>query len=121
VNISAQARVNNEEHDITGLMVSNDRDILQVLEGPLDNLNVLYGNIVKDSRHYQIEVLCFETIYERNFEKWRMKEINLSRYEGPLAQALSSFLIEDENKFFSHDTMKSLSLLSFIQATTSDR
>ena len=125
VNIASHARVSNEENGITGMILSNDRDILQVIEGRLDNLNVLFNKIVFDNRHYQIELLSFETIPERSFDRWKMKEINLSRYKGDMDNVMQQFLIKPSDdcasRFFPHDAMKCLSLLSLVQATTSSK
>jgi hypothetical protein len=71
----------NLEHGITGLLCTSTSGnvFLQVLEGARDELNVLYGNIVRDPRHRDVTLLDYEEIRERRFGSWRMGAVNLNR------------------------------------------
>ena len=52
---------------------------LQVLEGGRDAVNALYGDIVRDPRHRDVEVLHFEEVTERRFAGWTMGQVNLAK------------------------------------------
>lgn len=83
--IFEQSESHNLEHGITGILCTYpDGDVfLQVLEGARDEVNALYGNIVRDRRHSEITLLHYAEIEERRFGSWRMggvdlKKVNLS-------------------------------------------
>lgn len=67
----------NDRVGITGLLIFSDECFLQVLEGPLQFVNVLYGNIVRDARHREVELLVFEQIGPRYFDQWSMRLVDL--------------------------------------------
>lgn len=68
----AQARVNNERRDLTGMLIFNSRCFLQALEGDRETLSALYGRLTQDSRHRRLLLLSFEAIGERQFPGWSM-------------------------------------------------
>jgi len=51
---------------------------LQVLEGGRSAVNRLYNRIASDSRHTDVELLCYEEIDERHFAGWAMGQVNMS-------------------------------------------
>lgn len=67
---------NNEQAGITGLLVLSDECFLQVLEGPLAAVNRLFGNISRDKRHRDVELLSFEQIGPRFFDQWTMRLVD---------------------------------------------
>ena len=42
-------------------------------------MNALYGHILRDVRHQDVELLHFEEISERRFGGWTMGQVNLSK------------------------------------------
>ncbi|WP_320826650.1 BLUF domain-containing protein [Reinekea sp.] len=82
-------RSNNKEHDITGLLLYNDGNIMQVIEGRQDNIDHLFGNIEKDKRHTGIILLVKENILKREFSDWAMSFRNIS---GVMIDASSDFM-----------------------------
>ena len=83
--ILEQSQVRNLEHGITGILCTYaDGDVfLQVIEGARDEVNALYGNIVRDRRHRAVTLLHYGEIEQRRFGSWRMggvdlKKVNLS-------------------------------------------
>lgn len=70
--ILVQARDNNREAEITGLLVSHQGNCLQVLEGPRDAVLDCFARIESDPRHRGCVVLASEPIEERDFEDWDM-------------------------------------------------
>jgi hypothetical protein len=71
---SAQA---NEARQITGLLLLSGNRFLQVLEGPYHDVNRLYGNIMRDTRHRDVELVAFEPMESRYFEEWNMRLVDL--------------------------------------------
>jgi hypothetical protein len=57
--ILAKAQQNNPALDITGLLVMVSQRFLQVMEGPSENVNLLYRKISRDSRHGNCSLVEF--------------------------------------------------------------
>ncbi len=72
--ILSGAREHNAAHDITGLLIYEDRtrEFLQVLEGPEAAVKTLYARICNDVRHGHMDVLTEGPIAERGFAGWSM-------------------------------------------------
>ena len=51
---------------------------LQVLEGGKDEVCELYNTIVRDDRHVNVRILCFEEIAERRFGSWTMGHVSVA-------------------------------------------
>lgn len=68
----AQARSNNEELDITGLLLYANGQFLQVLEGPEPAVRRLFDTIRNDPRHTSVETLLTTDTTERTFPDWKM-------------------------------------------------
>lgn len=66
------SRLYNEMTGITGLLVYHDKRFLQVLEGPIDELDKVYERIRRDWRHEDCRLLLKETIVARAFDQWEM-------------------------------------------------
>jgi hypothetical protein len=68
----------NKVNQITGVLCQGTGFFIQVLEGERNIINQLYGRIVHDSRHKDVELVSFEEINQRKFKQWSMALINLS-------------------------------------------
>jgi len=85
-----QARSNNEELGITGLLLYANGRFLQVLEGPEPAVRDLFNTIEGDPRHTSVETLLTTRTAERTFPDWNM---GLDRPDPDEdAGAFSSFL-----------------------------
>ena len=75
--IIQKAIAHNDAQGITGLMVYNDGNFLQFIEGDDDAVNYLFKRISSDIRHKDILVIFDETIERRAFGNWSsaLKEI----------------------------------------------
>lgn len=80
------SKAHNPAVGITGVLcVCLDAGIfMQVLEGSRREVNRLYGRIVRDPRHRDIELLSYEEIGERNFAGWAMGQVNMNRLNPAL-------------------------------------
>lgn len=85
-----QARVKNDRLGITGMMMYDDREIIQLLEGEKEVVKELYETIQSDPRHTIVEVFYEGLIESRAFKDWSMafkmidddtRQLVLSGYE----------------------------------------
>jgi Sensors of blue-light using FAD len=79
VSILRQCKANNPARGITGVLCFSEGIFLQVLEGGRSAVNALYNQIAADTRHQQVEMLCFEEVSERRFASWSMGQVNVAR------------------------------------------
>lgn len=77
--IEAVAQKNNLTHGITGLLVYNGANFLQIIEGPKPALVELMKKIRDDGRHTGLSILADEPTDHRAFPEWSMKV----RYYAP--------------------------------------
>jgi len=77
--LTENAAAKNKELGITGILMASGGIFFQVIEGPKENINSLFSEIVKDSRHEDILLLGSEQSpnLSRIFPDWAMKKIDL--------------------------------------------
>lgn len=74
--ILEKAQKNNPALDVTGFLVMASRRFLQVVEGPSDNVNLLFRKIARDTRHTACRLIEFGEITTRLFDQWAMRGIH---------------------------------------------
>ena len=79
---------NNRERGVTGILVANRRAFLQLLEGDREDVGHVFQRIVKDARHSEIEIICFNRVAERSFEDWAMKGVGVGLMGRIIGQRL---------------------------------
>jgi hypothetical protein len=84
VAILRKSKANNPGLGVTGVLCFSEGIFLQVLEGGRSAVNRLYNRIASDSRHADVELLCYEEIGERHFAGWSMGQVNMSRMNPAL-------------------------------------
>lgn len=94
--ILAKARRNNPALDITGLLVMVSQRFLQVIEGPSENVNLLYRKISRDSRHGNCSLVEFGPVPTRLFDAWSMRAIHPGLMNQQLRALLASKYGADE-------------------------
>ena len=62
----------NPKHGITGALMLDEDGFAQVLEGPPHSVKALFGHIVCDKRHKDVEVIEADFHPERDFSNWAM-------------------------------------------------
>ncbi len=72
LNILSKARSFNAENNLTGCLLYNNRNFVQILEGEFNTLNELYNRIRKDSRHHDVITLHMKEIDNRAYPDWTM-------------------------------------------------
>jgi len=114
--ILRQAKANNPEHGITGVLCCSDDMYLLVLEGGRPAVNRMYNRIVADPRHRDVELLGYEPICERRFAGWAMGQVNLTRLNpGVLLKYSPSATLDP----FAVSGAASMALLDELVATAS--
>jgi len=76
--IAHTAQAFNLRNEISGMLLYSGENFLQVLEGPLPLLELLYNKIKKDPRHHDIERLICAPTAERLFGQWAMGVLDAS-------------------------------------------
>jgi hypothetical protein len=84
ISILRKSKSNNPGLGVTGVLCFSEGIFLQVLEGGRSGVNRLYNRIASDSRHTDVELLCYEEIGERKFAGWSMGQVNMSRMNPAL-------------------------------------
>lgn len=72
LNILSAARKFNKEHHLTGCLLYNNRQFVQILEGEFNEVNELYNKIRKDARHRNVITLHMKEIANRAYSDWTM-------------------------------------------------
>jgi hypothetical protein len=76
--LGAKAAEKNKDLEITGVLITSGGLFYQVLEGPQEAVDEIFGYIRADNRHTDLVVLGIEEdITQRLFPDWSMKTVNL--------------------------------------------
>lgn len=83
-NILEACRRNNPVLNITGMLFMKNNFFFQCLEGPRENVNILYKKIRQDERHSNVQLLEFKEVGSRYFEGWAMKYVSSAAVIGKI-------------------------------------
>lgn len=97
INIVEDSRINNEKNGLTGLLLFNSGNFMQLLEGEESVVDALYRKIEKDRRHTEVKLLLKEPITHRNFNNWTMGFKNIEKLKEIKPELLNSFLTDELN------------------------
>jgi hypothetical protein len=116
--ILERSRRYNKENGITGILctASPGNVFLQLLEGGRTAVNALYGNIIRDPRHFDVTLLDYAEISERRFASWRMGRVNLNRINRA---CILRFSESSELDPFSMSGQSAMALLEELTSTAS--
>jgi hypothetical protein len=108
-------RAINAARQVTGALLYQDGNFMQVIEGERDVIETLYETITRDSRHRNLTVLIRGTTPEPQFGAWSMAFADLSTADTELARGYSRFFHtgSDAADFGDHPTVGQRLLLSF--------
>ena len=93
-NLLTQARLRNQQLQITGHLLYLDGQFTQCIEGPSENIELLWQSLLKDDRHHSIELLARQPIEERRFAEWSMA---FSSYASFYVHGLTGFFPVDDS------------------------
>ncbi|TRD10581.1 hypothetical protein FGU71_00990 [Erythrobacter insulae] len=68
--LTTQARARNHKAGVTGMMIYQDGQFFQKLEGPPESLKTIWASISADRRHRDIEMLSEHIVPARLFSDW---------------------------------------------------
>ena len=71
-NILKTARDFNSENQITGCLLYNNNEFLQILEGEKKVVMELFESIKKDKRHSNVMLLALDYKNDKMFDEWSM-------------------------------------------------
>ena len=83
---------NNDERFLTGFLAHNGEGFMQILEGPQEEVELIYSRILKDTRHSSVQQIIGESIAQRAFPNWSM---NYHRVDGPPGSSMMIARNED--------------------------
>lgn len=94
-----QAR--NQENNITGMMLYDDGNIFQVLEGEQQDVEAIYESIESDQQSLGHIVLLREEISTRTFNQWQMAFKGFKGFKEKEPQQMHGFseFLEEESTF----------------------
>jgi hypothetical protein len=73
-----QSRAWNTDHQLTGMLLYSDGDIIQVLEGSEPEVKGIFASISADFRHFNVMKLADGPIQQRSFSDWSMGFLSIS-------------------------------------------
>lgn len=114
--ITTHAQQNNPAQSISGAMVLMNHHFLQILEGPIDNIEKLTEKIANDSRHTDFQVLFEEPILERSFAEWSMMSFQVAEPERFNVETLAALKQLYERNF----TYRAEAFIELLKETLSD-
>lgn len=114
--ILASAQPNNEDKDVTGILLNSGMTFLQVLEGDKETVRDLYNHISKDQRHYDCEIHALERIDDRAFGNWKMCGFDVKRLsDEDKDKVLTKYGDENGELFIPRNKDSILELVSLIE------
>ncbi len=70
--IFESSKRNNEQRNITGILVHGDNKFLQIIEGEKPVVEALYARLLNDARHGNVVKLAEGKLTKRFFPNWSM-------------------------------------------------
>lgn len=67
---------NNQKRGVTGILLFQGAEFVQILEGEKDDVLSLYGRICTDERHSSARILLSREVSSRTFPYWNMAYID---------------------------------------------
>ena len=70
LNILTHSWKYNHNSYISGMLLSDNKHFMQIIQGPISTIDKLYARISKDKRHKNIRLIGEELLHERNCTGW---------------------------------------------------
>ncbi len=67
-----QAQLRNEKLKVTGHLLYFKDHFTQCIEGPASSIELLWQELMRDTRHQDLELIARHTASERRFAQWSM-------------------------------------------------
>ena len=93
-----RARDSNRRQDISGIPIYNSGCFLQLIEGEMEKVDLLYDKIFTDPRHRDVQLIFRQFSAERIFKKnWYMLNRNIGEYSSDVQQKIDDFIFSTAN------------------------
>ncbi|WP_375271864.1 BLUF domain-containing protein [Sphingomonas sp.] len=92
IDILRQSRANNGLNGISGILLSDGRRFLQVLEGTPEAIDHVFARIAADPRHGDVKTLYDELDTRRIFSGWTMASMSDKRQADAIRERLQVLL-----------------------------
>jgi hypothetical protein len=114
-----EIRKKNAQQNVTGLLLYNDLNFIQVIEGTKKTIHKVFNSIEQDSRHTNVVKLLEEPIKKRAFPDWSMGYRKLSKEQSSSIPGFSNFLNgEDQENIIRGSTQQVMYLLDSFRKYT---
>ena len=112
-------RKKNALQGVTGLLLYNDQNFIQVIEGQRETIQNLFQIIEKDARHNNVVKLIEESIEQRAFPNWTMGFRRIGKKQSSRIRGFSNFLnTENPEKIIKRSTPQVMYLLDSFRKYT---
>ncbi len=81
-NIRILSEFKNRHYGVTGCLYFSHPCVIQLLQGSVESLLTLYGNIFCDRRHYDVCLLMNQDHHVALFPSWSMKGVSVEQGEA---------------------------------------
>ena len=92
VDMLEEIRPRNRDHGLTGMLLYSGGNVIQVLEGPVAEVDGVFAAIERDPRHRDVTVLQRTGVAQRAFGDWAMGFRHLSEREVRDVMTLTEFV-----------------------------
>ena len=116
VDLLTLSRERNHAVGVTGMLLYNDGNWMQVLEGPPAAVRDTYARIRVDRRHQDVTKVVEDDVSERSFDQWSMGFRNLSLADANAIPGFSDFMNRGlERRGFRPDPSGCMELLAMFR------
>ena len=98
------AKINNLNLNVTGMLVYHDGSFIQILEGDKDQVESLFHKISKDKRHNNIILIDERNIDTRCFPNWDMAFKKLTKSDLDKFPSISNLINNSSQDEFNNLT-----------------
>lgn len=98
------SRRNNKRHALTGALIYNGHNFMQLLEGPADEVETCLAAIGRDPRHSGMTEIRRRTVYDRDFAEWSMLyDPDFEGHDEDLARLAARDRIDEQDERMIHN------------------
>jgi hypothetical protein len=111
------SRENNTRDGVTGLLLYQGGNFIQLLEGEAAAVDAVYARVMKDPRHHSVLRMLDNESPERLFPDWSMAFRPAASLGDELKQEIADFIIRAPQEAATTDGRRALRLISsFVQS-----
>jgi len=105
----------NKAVGVTGMLLYQDGNFMQVLEGNEHSVRGVYAKIERDPRHRGLITLLQGEIEDRQFPTWSMGFREITRAPGPIEDGYTHFMNSADAQFAANPSRAKSLLMKFKQ------